>query len=166
MRVAKSSSFARAAGQAVDLPGQIPGVFDGIPVFIDQAEAVSQFDLILQYDPSLLQIQGVRLADGLPNDWTIAIETSVAGQARITASGSPLAGGKQTAFLIDAIVPADAPYGTMSVLRLIDTSINQGAIVSRGAEALQLAANVGDATGNEEYSALDAAMIARSRSSK
>jgi hypothetical protein len=62
---------------------------------------------------------------------------------------------------LQAEVPASAAYGKAAVLHLNGLSINNGAIASVGNDGVQVAAYFGDATGNQNYSSLDASRVLR-----
>jgi hypothetical protein len=150
--------FARGPSQPVELGGT-----SGIPVRIDNAEGVERVQFEVHYDPSLLTVNDVRLSDELPAGWFLApVVMNRPGKLDVLAFGTrPLVAGPLSLVVIEAEVPAAASNGAAHVLTIDDTIINDGAIAARSDEAVHAVAYLGDATGNNQYSALDASLIAR-----
>jgi hypothetical protein len=73
---------------------------------------------------------------------------------------TPLPDGELSLVEIHATIPEDAPYGSARILGLSDIQINQGVMTAQSDCGVQVVAYVGDATGNQRYSSLDAAWIA------
>lgn len=103
--------FARGPGQHVDDQPAAPG--SNLAVSIDNAAGVRSVSFTFQCDPSLLKINGATLASGLPADWSVTVTAlnPVTGQLSVTVSGTtPLSGTNVPLVLVNADVPATAPY--------------------------------------------------------
>jgi surface-anchored protein len=161
---AVGTSSARLVGvpdftRGFNQPVNVPANGAGIPIHIDNADGVTRVTFDLLYDPTLLTITGVTRGGNIPASFTVTLDTSVEGRARITLDGpTPLPVGSVTLLTLTADVPATAPYADKHVLRLTNLQINSGAIASRADHAIHVAAFVGDSTGNRAYSGLDAAI--------
>ncbi len=167
-RVLSLHDFARGPGQHVDDNPASPG--SNLALSIDNASGVRSASFTLQYDPTLLRVNGATLAAGLPADWNIVITASnpAAGQLSVTVSGTtPLSGSGVPLVLINADVPTSAPYNALEVLKLGNVAVN----VQSGASVVSTAAvgdyaihkdtYLGDADGNGIYSGFDSALVAR-----
>lgn len=165
--------FARGPGQQVDV---ISGL-SGIPVSVSDAAGLRSADFELHYDPSLLSIESIAKASGLPTNWGLTVNLSPAGRpgvAIISLSGiTALEAGSKQLLQITARVPDDAPYGSTHLIRIqppINAStgqafdsvqLNGGAIACVGDTAVHKVAYLGDASGNHGYSGFDGSMISR-----
>jgi hypothetical protein len=110
----------------------------------------------LLFDSTLLELQDVKLAAGVAG--TVS-RTAVAGGVRVEVTFStPLAAGASSPVDIVARVAAGAAYGAVQVLDLADVAVQgEGGepIAAQDDDALQLAAYLLDADGNQAYSAND-----------
>jgi subtilisin family serine protease len=112
------------AGAEVNLPG-IPG--EGIPLFVSADAGVMAIETELLYDPGLLTVAGVEVADGLPVGSTALINVLAPGRALIGFfSPVPLGAGTQTFVRLRASVPATAEAGRSHLLDVRAVSINEG----------------------------------------
>ena len=165
-RVLSVKDFARGPGQPVNDSPVIPN--SQLAVSIDNADNLRSVDFKFQYDPALLHVTGATLASGIPSDWSITSNNSVAGQLIVSASGiTALSGANVPLVLISADVPASAPYGAIEVLRLQNAAValQAGQLVVPAAAigdfAIHKATYLGDADGNGIYTFFDIALIAR-----
>jgi hypothetical protein len=158
VRVVHLPDLVRGGGQAVD----IPATDQGFPLWIDNGEAVQNIDLTLSYDSDLLTIEDLLLADTLPAGWQGVINHGAPGHLVLSLFGAtPLAAGKVELGRLQAQVPSDAPYGDSGVVHIESLQINEGQIAAQGDSALHQVAYIGDVNGDQAYSGLDAALIAR-----
>jgi hypothetical protein len=149
--------FARGPGQEVN----VPATGSGIPVTLSDGTGVLAVSFDLVYSPAILTTTGVSLSSGLPSDWTLAYSLSTPGRVSVMISGpTPLPAGELGLLEIQAAIPEDAPYGSAQILGLSDIQINQGAMAAQSDCGVQVVAYFGDATGNQQYSTLDATCIA------
>ena len=70
-------------------------------------------------------------------------------------------GGSQTFISLHTVVPSTANYASKEILDLQNTSINAGSITSVDDAAVHVSSFLGDSTGDEVYTGLDAQRIAR-----
>ena len=146
-------------GEQLNAPGnnQVGG---GYPVYLDSTGGVTNIQLNLAYDPSLLTVTG---ATGAGFSFLFP---SFPGHARFQYAGPALAAGTKTLVgYITASVPSGSsttptPYKAKDLLQL-GVSLNGGTVTAIGSESLHLVAYVGDADGNGSYSANDAVLITR-----
>jgi surface-anchored protein len=156
-RLLSLSDFTRGFSQAVNVPAN--GL--GIPINIDNADVVQQVAFDLFYNPTQLSITAATRGGNVPGSFTVTLDTSVPGRARITLEGpSALPAGPLTLVNLTADVPAAAPYADKHVLRLSNLQINTGAIAARPDHGVHVTSFVGDSSGNRAYSGLDAAIKA------
>ena len=167
-RVLSLHDFARGPGQHVDDTPASPG--SNLALSIDNAGGVRSASFTLQYDPTLLRVNGATLAAGLPADWNIVITASnpAAGQLSVTVSGTtPLSGSGVPLVLVNADVPTSAPYNALEVLKLanVAVSVQSGAAVvstaAVGDYAIHKDTYLGDVDGNGIYTGFDSALVAR-----
>ncbi len=148
--------LARGAGQPVD----VPSLAAGWPIRLAQAAGVTSLAVDVRYDPALLTISGGSAATGLPTGWNVAVDTSTAGVAKVTAAGAaPLAGNQLDVARLTAGVPGSAPYGASQAIRLENVVVNGGAITGIGDVAVHKAACLGDGDGSGIHSAADAFLV-------
>jgi hypothetical protein len=148
--------FARGFGQQVNVPASQTG----IPLTLSNGTGVLSVDLEIFYDPSLLTITAANVPVGLPG--SVALNNLTPGIARLSYNTSTaLTNGAVTFVNLTARVLDTAPYGSKHILDISNLKINEGAIAGRDDDGIHLAAFLGDATGNQSYSGLDAAMISR-----
>ncbi|MCP3974566.1 MAG: hypothetical protein GY720_08750, partial [bacterium] len=144
--------IARGPGQTLDLPA----TGSGLPLRLSDGAGVTSVSFTLNYDPALLQVNGVNPGSGLPAGATLTLTGPAGAQTITVTSPTPLAAGELELVRLDADVPDSAPYTSKQLLDIADVSVNGGAIEARGDDGLQLIGYFGDTTGNAEYSTLDA----------
>jgi hypothetical protein len=148
--------FLRGPRQDVNLSGT------GIHVSLSDGAGVSQMDLVLKYDPSLLLISQVVAGAGLPAGSQVQADFSLPDRVHVTVtSAAPLGAGSIELLRLVAQVPAAASYGASQILAISNLSLNGGAIPAIGDDGLHVAAYIADTTGNGSYSSLDAQRILR-----
>ncbi|MDV6031969.1 MAG: hypothetical protein F9B45_18140 [Phycisphaera sp. RhM] len=158
-RTVSIPDFARAPGQPIETP---VGHADGLPIAIDDANGVRSVDLNLRFDPARLQIDSVAKAAGLPSDWTVTFNPIEPGRLRLTASGATsLSAGAQNIYAIDATVKATAGYGVRSNILIENLSINEDELPAIADQQIFQTSLLGDVTGDQTYSGLDASYISR-----
>jgi Ca2+-binding RTX toxin-like protein len=159
-RVVSIWDFARGPGQDVDDAPATSG--SRLAVRLDNAASVTAVDFDVVYDATLLNIVTATLASGLPPGWSITINPVSPGLLKVTASGiTPLSGSNVPVVLLDADVPASAPYGASQVIRLVNVRVNEDLLASRGDFAVHKNVYLGDADGDAFYSGFDSALISR-----
>lgn len=158
-------SFVRGPGQPVQLPADSSS---GIPLSIDSDVVLRSVDLVLEYDPTLLQLNAATVAAGMPAESTVQLDTSTAGQARIQfSSPTPVPAGTFDFVYLTANVPADNAAEILleqHVLDLHSIEIDRGLPNPPAAvdgDGLHLVSYFGDVTGNGRINASDAAGVAR-----
>ncbi|MDH6106765.1 cohesin domain-containing protein, partial [Anabaenopsis tanganyikae CS-531] len=144
--------FSRAPGQGVDVPAGDNLI--GLPIRISNPNGVDNISFTLQYDPGILNITEANVAPSSGWNFTSNTIDPLTGQAVFTLAGPALSNNTDLIFLT-AEVPESATYGNSGLLEIIPGA---GLV---GDSAVQLVAKFGDTTGNQEYSALDASLIAR-----
>jgi hypothetical protein len=116
------------AGEEVDLPG-VPG--GGIPLVVSADAGVMAIEMELHYDPGLLTVTGVEVADGLPAGATALINVLAPGRALIGFfSPVALGAGTQAFARLLASVPATAEAGRSHLLDVRGVSINEGGMAA------------------------------------
>jgi fibronectin type 3 domain-containing protein len=148
-------------GQPLSGPGmnQVGGAF---PLYLDDTTAkVTNVQVTVNYDPSLLSVTGVS-----GNDFIDLLPSSTPGHAVLSYTGPVLPAGDQPFGYLIASVPAGTasnptPYKAKDLLHLSSVLINGGAIPVVTADAVHLVAYVGDADGTGSYSSNDAVLITR-----
>ena len=131
------------------------------------AQTITLVSLTLAYNPSLLNVTGYSIIGlGDPSDSSVTtFDTSTAGLVKITfatSTGIVLgAGGSQTFLSLQSNVPSTANYATKEILDLQNISINAGSITPIDDAAVHVSGFLGDSTGDETYTGLDAQLIAR-----
>jgi hypothetical protein len=150
--------FARGAGQDVNLPA----TGAGLPVRIANAAGAGSVSFTLAYDPALLSITGVVAAVA---GATATADFSVAGLVGISVTGiSGLSNATTDLVRLSARVPdatITSQYGAKQVLDLRNVVVHGGAIAARGDDGVQVAAYLGDASGNAVYTSYDAQHVQR-----
>jgi len=147
--------FARGPGQDIDLPAPS----GALPITLSSVGGVTSVRFDLSYDPDLLTITGASLAAGVPAGTTLDFG-GVAGERQIlVTSPTPLAVGTVKLITLDASVPSTAPYTAMQLLDITAVSVNGGALVSRGDDAVQVVAYVGDVNADARYTLDDVTLI-------
>ena len=133
-----------------------------LAVRVDNAASVTALDFDVHYDPALLTLGVPTLAAGLPLGWSLTFNPISAGVLKVTASGTtPLSGSNIPVVLLDADVPATAPYGDSQVIRLVNVRVNEDLIASKADYAVHKAVFLGDADGSGIYGGTDASLISR-----
>jgi Putative Ig domain/Bacterial pre-peptidase C-terminal domain len=148
-------------GQALNAPGK-NRAGGGYPIYLnDHSGAVTQVQLTLNYDPTLLTISGVTGAG------FSLLSSSIPGQAVLQYRGPPLPAGSQIPIgFVMATVPGGTtatpmPYRAQDLLHLANVSLSGGSIPVATSDGLHLVAYVGDANGDGAYSGDDALRITR-----
>jgi hypothetical protein len=146
-------------GQPLNAPGQNQAN-TGYPIELtDSTGMVSNVQVTLNYDPTLLTVTGVTGAG------FSLLSSSTPGHAVLQYSGPKLPAGQQVAIgSLLATVPSGTtanpvPYKMKNLLHLSNVSLNGGAIPVATGDALHLVAYVGDGDGNGSYSANDAVLV-------
>jgi hypothetical protein len=134
----------------------------GLPIKIDEALGVDRISFTINYNSELLLITKASLGANLPADWTITTDLSQTGTAIIELSGSALTEtGSLELVVLQTVVPGTATIGSSQILSLDNLSLNGGTVGAKVDRALQQVAYFGDASGNGEYTSLDASLAAR-----
>jgi len=151
--------FARGPGQAVNLPASDSTA--GIPVRISNGSSVRDVDFTLGYDPTLLSVLDVGLANA-SGTLTLKSIDEVAGLIHVhVANVTGLTDASTVLLRLQAQVPADAPYRSRHMLDLRDLKFNDGALTGRTDDGLQVVAYLGDTDADGKYSSFDALLIQR-----
>ena len=143
-RVLSLPDFARGPGQSVN----VPATASGMAIRIDDITHVTAVDFTLDWDPALLNVNGVNLAPTLvAAGWSLQTNISTQGRAIVSlyATSATLTGAVDLVELA-ADVPYDAPYGTEHVLRLESLRVNEGQIPVIADQAMHKVAFLGDAS--------------------
>jgi len=150
--------FSAGPGQAIDLAGT-----GGLPVSVDRSEGIERVSLTLLFDPALLEVTGADPAADLPAGWRIeSLNLDTPGAATLELVGdAPLPAGLRQLIVLKAAVPDTLEFGYAERLRFVSLRVNGGELPAAGDEAVHLVAFRGDATGNKDFSALDASLVAR-----
>jgi hypothetical protein len=152
--------FARGPGQPVNLPATDKTA--GIPVRIVNGTPVHDLAFTLRYNPTLLTVQDVSLANSVTGTLALKSIDQAAGAASIRVTNlSGLTDASTVVLTLQAVVPATAPYGRQHVLDLRDLVFNVGTLGGRDDDGLHIVAYLGDTTGEGAYSSLDAQHIQR-----
>jgi len=118
--------FFETAGQQVNVPGSSAG---GIPIVVTALEGVMSLDMELFYNPDLLNISGVELAEGVPSGALSLINVLEPGHAVVGFfSPQPLAAGSYEVARLLATVPTTAEKDQTHVLDVRGASLNEGMI--------------------------------------
>jgi len=118
--------FFETAGQQVNVPGSSAG---GIPIVVTALEGVMSLDMELFYNPELLNISGVELAEGMPSGALSLINVLEPGHAVVVFfSPQPLAAGSYEVARLLATVPTTAEKDQTHVLDVRGASLNEGMI--------------------------------------
>jgi hypothetical protein len=156
--VVSIGEFARGPGQAVHLPASDRTA--GIPVRIVNGAAATDVEFDLKYSPAHLTPQGIRAGSGMTGSLSIATLDRDLGLAHVRIEGLHDLPATATELLVlDADVPASAPYRGTHVLDISNLRINGGSLLARDDDGLHVVAYLGDTTGNGTYSSLDLARL-------
>jgi hypothetical protein len=167
-----SATFGQTNTHYVEIGGLMPGYeFDQVVATgtfdISGPLEVVFIDLGNGYTPqagdSFAIITAASPGPDAPQGAQVSADTSSPGQIVVTFTSptTPLPSGTSRLITLDATVPGDAPYGAVHVLDVSAVSINAGTIPATADDALHATSYFGDATGNEDYSGLDAQRVAR-----
>jgi len=152
--------FARGPGQPARIPAGTPRA--GIPVDLINGVGVADVEFTLRYTPTFLKVLGVRPANSVTGDVTLAAIDNEAGVARIRIEGlGGLTAASTGLLVLEAEVPTSAHYAGAHVLDISELRINGGSIAARDDDGLHVVAYLGDVTGNGTYSSLDLARMQR-----
>lgn len=157
-------NFARGPGQAVNLLTSPDGssVDSGLPIALSTSAGVTSLTVTVEFDPALLHVSDVRLGPDAPEGSQVTVNLSTAGQATIAFFAlDPLPEGSTRIIVLDADVPATAPYASAQAIRLTRVDVNAGALSATAADGLHVVAFPGDTNRNLRYDAEDARLIAR-----
>lgn len=118
--------FFETAGQEVNVPASSAG---GIPIIVTASEGVMSLDMELFYNPELLDISGIELAEGMPSGALSLINVLEPGRAVIGFfSPQPLGTGSYEVARLLATVPTTAEKDQTHVLDVRGASLNEGLI--------------------------------------
>ncbi|MBT6053884.1 MAG: S8 family serine peptidase [Planctomycetaceae bacterium] len=118
--------FFETAGQEVNVPASSAG---GIPIVVTASEGVMSLDMELFYNPELLDISGIELAEGMPSDALSLINVLEPGRAVVGFfSPQPLGAGSYEVARLLATVPTTAEKDQTHVLDVRGASLNEGLI--------------------------------------
>jgi uncharacterized repeat protein (TIGR03803 family) len=146
-------------GQTLSAPG-LNQVGGGYPIYLsDSTGAVTDVQVTLNYDPTLLTVMGVTGAH-------FSLDASTPGHAVLHYSGPALSAGNTPIGFVSAVVPSGTlanpmPYRAKDLLHLSDALVNGGEIAVTTSDAIHLVAYVGDGDGNGSYSSADAVLVTR-----
>ncbi len=140
------TNFTRGAGQDVELPVGTPG----IPLIVEGAENADRIAFSVNFDPNLLNIDGVVAGADTPLGTTASF-SAVPGSGQfdieVLIPGGGLPGGTLELIRLLADVPDTAPLTAKHVLDINNLVVEDAgaAVDSRDRDALHLAAYPGDA---------------------
>ena len=118
--------FFETAGQEVNVPASSAG---GIPIIVTASEGVMSLDMELFYNPELLDISGIELAEGMPSGALSLINVLEPGRAVIGFfSPQPLGAGSYEVARLFATVPTTAEKDQTHVLDVRQASVNEGMV--------------------------------------
>ena len=147
--------FIRGPGQVVNYA--VGGT--GVPLTLSNAAGITRLAFHIDYDPTLLTITGATTA-GAPAGSTLVVNVATPGHATfVFTAAAALGTGPVTLGAITASVPSTAVYGTRQVLKLGIDSVSGGTAIADN--ALEVVGFLGDADGNAQYDANDAALVQR-----
>ncbi|MCY2994716.1 MAG: cohesin domain-containing protein [Planctomycetota bacterium] len=160
--------FARGYGQPVNLPTNV--LTAGLPLKMSTGLGVSGVDLIVHYDPALLEIQdftvdGALAANGVESQLTFpSVGTALLhldAERSFSSTAGPLTVGTFT-----ARVPDGAPYAAKQILDITDLHVYDDGpapaeLPSQDDDAIHVAAFFGDTNGSGTYNSPDATLIRR-----
>ncbi len=150
--------FARGSGQSV----AVPNTAVGLPLRLSDASEVTSVRLEVVYNPALLTITEVQLAEDLPQGATITLDVGVPGMAVVTfTSPSPLAGLDRAFASLIATVPEGPPPVVGQKLQVQGVSINGGLIPSGGDAATQVLGYFGDVNADGRLTVADVVGLLR-----
>jgi len=150
------ADIVRGPGQAVGAPAGA-GSAAGLPVHLSDAAGVRRFVADIRFDPSLLAVDGIRLASGISG--TVS-RTGSAGVVHVDVLlDTALPAGARTLLYVDARVPSTAIYGALGRIDITEVVLERddGSSIDVIADgAVQVVGYLGDADGDGRYSRADA----------
>ncbi len=151
-------SFARGAGQAVNLPADSAA---GIPLQLTSDGTVSTLTATLSFDPALLTVGAISPAADLPAGTVLTTELLEPGRIGLRLEAAePLPAGAMTIGSLQADVAATATPGTAGLISFAAVEAD-GSGGAAGRTAVQLVASLGDTSGDGSYSNADSTLAAR-----
>ena len=160
-----SFTFTAASGQGVSSGGTYTDS-RGIPISLmagTSTGGVTSGQFTLTFDPTLLTVTGVTVDPNLAatNGATLTLDGSsnlAAGLAVIDFSATAVTANSTGIVLggLTATVPSAALYKSKDLLHFSSVSLNNGAIAAVGADAVQVVAFLGDASGDGYITSADA----------
>ena len=156
--------FLRAAGEKIDVPREAQS---GLQARFASEGGVKTLRFTVQYDPALLQLDGVNAGPDLPQGaqltWEVLPASAGKAMVRVTViSDTPIAAGNVALASLDARVPQSAPYGASELLKVQVEMINAAEPAGPARdEALQVVGTFGDADGDQLLTVLDTYAITR-----
>ena len=130
----------------------------GIPIRINNVEGVSKIEFTFTFDPDLLEVTAF-IPEGNFQTWESTVTEDTAGEVKITLSGDALTGSAAEVGLLGLEVPENAVYGSVNQIGLESVRFNNGDKDAIGDTATHLVAHLGDANGDGQLTAVDAATI-------
>ncbi|MCA9246921.1 MAG: PQQ-dependent sugar dehydrogenase [Planctomycetales bacterium] len=155
-RLVSLRHVAAAPGDVIDI-----ATSEGIPLHLNHGESVTGLQFELHYNSKYFAEPNVRLLDAIPLDWVPVIDTATPGVLRFSANGAALESGPADLLAIEASVLDTATYGAAQVLQLAEVVLSGTEDSIGWTDSVHVVARPGDATGNSEYSAQDASLVAR-----
>jgi hypothetical protein len=158
--------FTRGPGQQVDVPADGNGLLLTLSDARTGGNGIESVVVKIRYDPALLNITAAEPGPDAPGGAMVLADTGTPGLLTLSYSspGAPLADGTFQFVRLIANVPASANYNSSYLLDLYDLQVTDSAaamVPATADDALHQVAYFGDATGNEDYSGLDAQRVAR-----
>jgi hypothetical protein len=152
--------FMRGPGQSIDVPATPQ---TGLPIHVNDADGITQVTIVLKYDPDLLTITDVAVGPDTPDGSTAQVNWHLGARLTSLSFTSPTALPAGPADLVNIIaeVPNSAPPGTVQLLEFLVVQINGIDGAATAPESVHVVGFVGDTTGNQTYSGLDAQRAAR-----
>lgn len=149
--------FARAAGQAV----QVPNTATGIPVTMVNSVAASSMTFRLMVDPALMTVASINAGSGLPPGATVNVQAIAGGFLVQIQSGVPIAAGSRQILNVAATMNGQAQAGSAGMLRLEGVTVNGAAAPDAGDAGVVYVGNTGDIDRNSAYDSVDVNKLQR-----
>jgi hypothetical protein len=154
--------FSRDRGQSVDLV--INNEQKGLAIDILNPSNTRNIDFQLSYNPNLLDITGISLANNVSKSWQINSSNINNGIVSVNLSGTdPLTGGNL--LVLNASVPNTATIGGSEILKFNSLTFrdgNNGVLTEgRGDFGIHQVTSLGDVNGNGRLTGLDSSFIGR-----
>ncbi len=152
------ASFARGPGEAVHLPADRNA---GIPLELVSTGDLTTLTATLVFEPALLTVLEAAIAAELPGGSSLTLTPVSPGRMELRLdSTAPLDAGRICIGSLRAEVSRAAIYGGSGLIRFEDVQVN-GGTPGAGRTSVQLAASLGETSGDGSYTAADAALAAR-----